>query len=80
MKPKDLTTIILSTAKIAKTAREAKLRRKMNNDHRVFSQLLLNKQSNPLEDVFVFCASQLTEPCHIQMQGHYQTLRMLTLW
>jgi hypothetical protein len=55
MKHKDLSTIIISMAKIAKTVREAKRRRKLNNYHRVFSQLLLDEDSNPMEDVFEFC-------------------------
>jgi hypothetical protein len=56
MNYKDLTTIILSMAKIVKNVRKTKLRRKMNNIHQVFGQLLLNGDPNRMEDVFDFCA------------------------
>ncbi|KAL3785766.1 hypothetical protein ACHAWO_009725 [Cyclotella atomus] len=50
LKPKDLTTVILSMAKIAKAAKEAQQKRKLNNYHRAFGNVLLAEGA--IEDVF----------------------------
>jgi hypothetical protein len=56
MNHKDITTIILSIAKIMNNVKEAKQRRKVNSIHHAFGTLLLDQDSFPMEDVFEFCA------------------------
>jgi hypothetical protein len=56
MKPKDLSTTILSMAKIAKTIREAKRRRKMNTTHLIFCQLLLDEDFKLMGTISDSCA------------------------
>jgi hypothetical protein len=60
MQPKDLSTIILSMAKIAKTIREAKRRRKMNTTHLIFCQLYFYTASH-LSSFLVSYLPELTK-------------------
>jgi hypothetical protein len=47
MKPKDLTTIILGLAKIVQNIQNAKEKRRVNTNQKVFGNVLLDDKSNP---------------------------------
>jgi hypothetical protein len=56
LKPKELTTIILSMAKITKTVKGAKQNRQMNSIQREFSELFVEEDSSLMKEIFDFCA------------------------
>jgi hypothetical protein len=56
LKPKDLTTIILSMAKIAKNVSDASRRKRVNNYQRAFGSILPDRNLNPSNDLFLVLA------------------------
>ncbi|KAL7507662.1 hypothetical protein ACHAXN_004803 [Cyclotella atomus] len=60
-KPKELTTIILSSAKIAQHIQRAMQKRCMNRIHCALANVFLDDQSNPRRDLFNLCAKAANE-------------------
>jgi hypothetical protein len=80
MQPKELTTIILSMAKIVKNVREAKQRRRVNIYQEAFDYILMDDSSVPRDIIFDRCAEaasqklRKTEPMYLSHLAYEHAL------